>query len=101
VLKLYNIYMSVEQQYSADQNGYFGVTLLDIDIATADRASGSMQNALDRSSRISFDEASIGYNASKEALTVEGIAVSLSDPAFAIDSIYAYVHTARIINAAA
>jgi len=94
--------MSIEHQgYSADQNGYFGVTLLDIDVATANRASSSIYNALDRNSRISFDEASIDYDVSKEALTVEGVAFSLSDPAFAIYSIYSYVNTARVINAAA
>lgn len=87
--------------YSADQNGYFGVTLLDIDIATANRASYSIRNALERRSRISFDKALIAYSEDRQALTVEGVAVSLSDPAFAINSIYNYVNIARVINAAA
>jgi hypothetical protein len=94
--------MNVERpNYSADQNGYFGITLLGVDIPTATLTANTLKNVANRETHIHFDEVTASYDEDREALTLEGVAASLSSPGFAIHSMYSYVKTAHDISHAA
>ena len=86
---------SSDSQLISDQDGYFGLTLLDIEPYGAYLMSNRIENAVDANSRIYFDDASTYYFDSMHAMTIEGHAHSLSSPEFAISSLESYANFAR------
>jgi hypothetical protein len=86
--------MSESREFSIHDDGYFGITFLDVGSYGAHLLENRVINTVD-TSHLHFDDAKIHYYADKQAVSIEGDASSISTPKFAIQSLEAYAKIAR------
>lgn len=86
--------MTIEKRFSIKDDGYFGITQLDIGTYGAHLMINRVVNTVDVSN-LHFDDASAVYDHDRRALTVEGDASTISNPRFAVHALEAYARIAR------
>lgn len=86
--------MNATKKFSIDDDGYFGVTFLDMGTYGAHLMDNRVVNTIDVSN-LHFDDAVAYYHADKRALSIEGDASTISTPGFALKSLEGYARIAR------
>ncbi len=86
--------MTETKKFTIDDDGYFGVTFLDLGSYGAYLMNNRVVNTVDVSN-LHFDDAAASYNEEKRALTIEGDASTISTPRFAVESLSSYAKIAR------
>jgi len=87
--------MSESNKYSIDNEGYFGISLLDMGSYGSHLMNNRVVLSQDRQIKLHFEEAEATYYADKRALTIEGNAGTLSTTSFALDALTSYAKIAR------
>lgn len=87
--------MNEVERFSISDEGFFGVSFLDMGAYGAYLMNNRVVLSQDRHIKLHFDEADASYEADKKALTIEGSAGSLSTSDFALDALTAYAKIAR------
>lgn len=86
--------MNTNKEFFIQDEGYFGVTFLNIGDYGADLMENRVLRTVDVS-HLHFDDAITDYHADKQALTIEGDASTISTPRFAVESLQEYARIAR------
>ena len=86
--------MSTKKEFFIHDDGYFGVTFLNMGSYGAHLMENRVINTVDVSN-LHFDDASATYDSNRMTLTIEGDASTISTPRFAVESLQAYARIAR------
>ena len=78
--------MSERPSYTIDDDNYFGVSLLDVESYGGYHIVRTIDGYRERGSTLFFSDAEACYSRRHQAVTVEGIASSISSPQFAISA---------------
>lgn len=87
--------MSERKTFSTYDEGYFGISLLNIGSYGAHLMNNTIKGGEQRNNHLYFTDVHSEYFGKERALTIEGVATGIATPSFAIASLEAYGRIAR------
>lgn len=84
-----------EKQFSIHDNGYFGISLLDMDENAGKLISRTVNYMVERQNGIVFTDAQTSYDFTHKALSVEGVASNLTNESVAINGLIDCAYAVR------
>jgi len=89
-----------EKNFSIYDSGYFGISFLDVDEYAGNLVYKTVDSMVKRKNGIVFTDAVASYDSAHRALSVEGIAVDLTNETVALGGLTGCVNAVRGLNSA-